>query len=41
MPDFEELYGTDDDIQVDDFDIERESKLKKLEDKGLWFKKIN
>ena len=41
MPDFEELYGTDDDIQVDDFDIERESKLKKLEDKGLWFIKKN
>ena len=37
LPDLEELYGTDDDIQIDDFDIEQESKLKKLEGKGLWF----
>ena len=37
LPDLEELYGTDDDIQIDDFDIEKESKLKKLEGKGLWF----
>jgi superfamily II DNA or RNA helicase len=37
LPDYEELYGTEDDVQIDDFDIEKESKLKKLEGKGLWF----
>ena len=41
LPDLEELYGTEDDIQIDDFDIEKESKLKKLENKGLWFIKKN
>ena len=41
LPDLEELYGTDDNIQVDDFDIEEESKLQKLEAKGLWFIKKN
>ena len=37
LPDLEEIYGTEDDIQVDDFDIEKDSKLQKLEAKGLWF----
>ena len=41
LPDLEELYGTDDNIQVDDFDIEKESKLQKLEARGLWFIKKN
>ena len=30
LPDLEELYGTDDDIQIDDFDIEKESQLKNM-----------
>ena len=37
LPDFEELYGTEDDIQIDDFDIEKDTKLKKFESNGLWF----
>lgn len=41
LPDLEELYATDDDIQIDDFDIEKESQLKKYEAKGLWFIKKN
>ncbi len=41
LPDFEELYGTEDDIQIDNFDIEKETKLKRLEGKGLWFIKKN
>ena len=41
LPDLEELYGTEDDVQIDDFDIEHESKIKKLENKGLWFIKKN
>jgi superfamily II DNA or RNA helicase len=37
LPDLEELYGSEDDAQIDDFDIEKESKLEKLKNKGLWF----
>ncbi|WP_075482652.1 helicase-related protein [Candidatus Pelagibacter communis] len=37
LPDLEELYGSEDDTQVDDFDIEKESKLEKFKNKGLWF----
>ncbi len=37
MPDLEELYGSEDDVQVDDYDIINETKLQKLKDKGLWF----
>ena len=39
LPDLEELFelGTDDEVQIDDIDIEKESRLKKLEAKGLWF----
>lgn len=37
LPDLEELYGSEDDTQIDDFDIEKESKLEKLKNKGLWF----
>lgn len=41
LPDLEELYGSEDDIQIDDFDIEKEAKLEKFESKGLWFIKKN
>ena len=41
LPDLEELYGSEDDIQIDDFDIEKETKLEKFESKGLWFIKKN
>ena len=37
LPDLEELYGSEDDTQVDDFDIEKESKIEKFKNKGLWF----
>jgi superfamily II DNA or RNA helicase len=39
LPDLEELFelSTNDEIQIDDLDIENESKLQKLESKGLWF----
>ncbi len=37
LPDLEELYGSEDDTQVDDFDIVKESKLEKFKNKGLWF----
>lgn len=37
LPDLEELYGSEDDIQVDDFDIEKDSKIEKFRNKGLWF----
>ena len=41
LPDYEELYGSEDDTQIDDFDIEKQTKIEKLKSKGYWEIKKN